>query len=106
DAFGRVIFPNLAYVGVIVLTTPLATVFSIGVMVVMSARIANVRDASQIGGIVVLPVILLLFGQLFNLFFINEAIVLAASLLIGLTDALLIRIATSRFDRENLLTKL
>ncbi|MEM2905264.1 MAG: ABC transporter permease subunit [Candidatus Bathyarchaeia archaeon] len=106
DAFGRVIFPNLAYVGVMVLTTPLATVFSIGVMVVMSARIANVRDASQIGGIVVLPVILLLFGQLFNLFLINEAIVLAASLLIGLTDALLIRIATSRFDRENLLTKL
>jgi len=106
EAFKRIIFPNLAYVAMMVLTAPLATVFSIGIMVVMSARIANVRDASQIGGIVILPVILLLFGQLFNLFFINEIIVLAATLLLGLVDALVIRVATSRFDRETLLTKL
>jgi len=106
DAFHRVIFPNLAYVAMMALTTPLATVFSISVMVLMSAKIANVRDASQIGGIVILPVMLLIFGQLLNLFFINELIVLAGTLMLALVDALLIRVATSRFDRENLLTKL
>ena len=106
QVFGWIIFPDLTYLLMMVVTAPLATILSIGFMVLVSARIANVRDAAQFGGILVLPVILLLFGQIFTVFMINVFSVLAITVVFALVDVLLIRAASSSFGRENILMKL
>jgi len=106
QVFGRIIFPNLTYLVMMTATTPLATILSIGVMVLVSARVASVRDASQVGGVLILPVILLLVGQMFALFFINVYMVLAATGLLALVDVILIHAGSSRFGREKILMKI
>lgn len=75
-------------------------------LVLVSARVASVRDASQVGGVLILPVILLLVGQMFALFFINVYMVLAATVILALFDLLLISVGSSKFGRENILVKL
>ena len=104
--FGRIIFPDLTYLVMMTATAPLATILSICVMVLVSARVASVRDASQVGGVLILPVILLLVGQMFALFFINVYVVLAATVIMALFDILLIRVGSSKFGRETILMKL
>ena len=105
-AFGFIIFPDLAYLLMMTLVAPLATIMSIGSMVLISARVPNVRDASQFGGLLVLPVVLVLFSQIFNLVMINLSAVLAIALLFGLIDVLLIWAGSSSFGRERILSKL
>lgn len=105
-AFGFIVFPDLAYLLMMTIVAPLATILSIGFMVLISARVPNVRDASQFGGVLVLPVVILIFTQIFNLFRINLSAVLTIALVFGLIDLLLIRAGSSSFGRERILTKL
>lgn len=86
--------------------TPLATIFRIGIVVLISAKVASVRDASQIGGVVIVPLILLIIGQMFAVVFVNIATVIVATVVLALLDILLVRFGASRFGRETILTKL
>lgn len=101
--FGRAIFPDVAYLIMMVTTAPLATMFSISVMVLVSARITSVRDASQIGGVVILPLILLILGQMFAVIFINVLTVAIATAILAFIDILLVRLCASKFGRETIL---
>jgi ABC-type Na+ efflux pump permease subunit len=104
--FGYFIFPDIAYFIMMIAMTPLATIFSISIVVLISAKVVSVRDASQIGGVVIVPLILLIIGQMFAIIFINIATVLIATAALALLDILLVRFCSSRFGRETILTKL
>jgi len=106
QVFGYIIFPDIAYFTMMTAAAPLATIFSISIVVLISAKVASVRDASQIGGVVIIPLILLIIGQMFAVIFINTATVIIATAVLALIDTFLIRFCASRFGRENILTKL
>ena len=106
QVFGYIIFPDIAYFIMMIAMTPLATIFSISIVVLISAKVVSVRDASQFGGVVILPLILLIVGQMFAVIFINVVMVIIATAVLALLDVLLVRFCASRFGRETILTKL
>ena len=106
QVFGYIIFPDIAYFIMMIAMTPLATIFSISIVVLISAKVVSVRDASQIGGVVIVPLILLIVGQMFAVVFINIVTVIIMTAVLAFLDILLVRFCASRFGREIILTKL
>jgi hypothetical protein len=72
-------------------------------MVLISARAQGFQDANQIGGLVVLPVMVLIFAQVSGVMYFNVTLVFLLGLVIWLLDGLLIRLGSRSFRRGRLL---
>ena len=62
------------------------------------------QEAYQLGGLVVLPLVLLIVAQIAGLLFLDAAIALLLGLLLWLLAALVLRLGYRSFQRERLLT--
>jgi ABC-type Na+ efflux pump permease subunit len=105
-SFGYYFFPNLNTAITLFLMVPLAILMSVEWNVVVSGRVADVRVAQQLGGLIVLP-----FAAIYVLGEINVVpLDVTSNLLIicgilALVDVLLFSIARETFQREEILTK-
>lgn len=90
---------------ILVLCTPLLALIAIAAMVVVSSRVSDPRTAQQLTGVVIIPVMLVFFGQLTGVLVLNPALALGASGMLVLLAALAIWIATRMFQREAILTR-
>ena len=61
---GRVYFPNAMWVALVVWVVPAAAGLGLGMIVLISSRVSTFQEAYQLSGVVVVPVLLLVFGQL------------------------------------------
>lgn len=100
----RIFFPNTMWLVLIFWVVPALPGLGLGVMVLVSARAQGFQDAYQIGGLVVLPVLLLVFGQVTGLMYFNVALVFLLGLVIWLLDGLLIWLGSRSFRRSRLLS--
>ncbi|TFG66688.1 MAG: hypothetical protein E4H27_09735 [Anaerolineales bacterium] len=98
-------FPNWMWVALVVWVTPAVAGLGLVVMVFASVKAQGFQDAYQIGGLVVLPVLLLMVGQISGVMYFSLVVVLAVGLLIWLIDAVLIWFASKSFRRGALMTK-
>ncbi len=98
-------FPNWMWVALVVWVTPAVAGLGLVVMVFASARAQGFQDAYQTGGLVVLPVLLLMIGQISGVMYFSLVVVLAVGLVIWLIDAVLIWLASKSFRRGELMTK-
>ena len=95
---------NINFILMLVFLTPTAGLLSSVVMVFISSRVSNPRDAQQMGSLVVLPVLVLFLGQIVLILFSTLTIVVGAGLLI-LIDVVLLKFSINAFSRENIMTK-
>ena len=72
-------------------------------MVLVSSRAQGFQDANQIGGIVVLPIVILIFGQVTGAMYFNVTVVFLMGLVVWLLDGLLIWLGSRSFQRGRLL---
>jgi hypothetical protein len=82
---------------------PAVPVLGLGVIVLVSARAQGFQDANQIGGAVVLPVLLLLVGQMSGVMSFSVTLVALLGLAFWLLDGLLIWLGSRSFRRGRLL---
>ena len=75
----------------------------LGVMVLVSARAQGFQDAFQIGSIVVLPVVLMLGGQITGVMSFSVTVMFLLGFVIWLLDGLLIWLGSRTFRRGRLL---
>jgi len=75
------------------------------VMVFVSARAQGFQDAYQTGGLVVLPVLALMIGQISGVMYFSIGIVLLVGIVIWLLDLVLLWFASQSFRRGELITK-
>ncbi len=87
------------------LVGPLLAVLAVNASVMISSRVNDVRVAQQLSAVIVLPLLLLLFGEISGLFLINVLTVLAAAVILAAADAGLFYLAERFFQREAILTK-
>ena len=104
-SIGRVFFPNWMWVALVLWVTPAVAGLGLVVMVFVSARAQGFQDAYQIGGMVVLPVILLMVGQISGVLYFNLAVVLLVGAVIWLIVLILLWLASKSFRRGELMTK-
>ncbi|HEX6255047.1 MAG TPA: ABC transporter permease subunit [Euzebyales bacterium] len=97
-------FPNRVWVVLVGFVAPGAAGVSLGVIVVISARVKTFQEASQMSGIVVVPIVGMVVAQVAGLFLFDMALLIALGVILWLLTLLLMRFAVGRFRRDRLIT--
>jgi ABC-2 type transport system permease protein len=105
QSIGHIFFPNWMWIALVVWVTPAVAGLGLVVMVFASARAQGFQDAYQTGGLVVLPVIALMVGQISGVMYFSLGVVMIVGLVIWLIDAILLWFASKSFRRDELMTK-
>lgn len=101
--FSKLIFPSIKWFLIIFWLTPAITLGGIVFTVLISAKAKTFQAAQQMSGIIVLPIIFILIGQVNGLFLLSNTIVIGIGLLLFLVDFLLIKRAAKGFSAEKLI---
>ncbi|HSF82321.1 MAG TPA: ABC transporter permease subunit [Anaerolineales bacterium] len=99
----RIFFPNALWLVLIFWVVPAIPGLGLGVIVLVSVRAQGFQDAIQMGGFVVLPVMLLGVGLLSGAMSFSIAVMFLVGLVIWLLDGLLIWLGSRSFRRGRLL---
>lgn len=89
----------------ILLVSPLLSILAVNFAVMVSSRVTDPRVAEQLSVLVILPLLLLMFGQIAGLLVINRQIILILALVILLLNLGLIPLTVQLFQRETILTR-
>jgi ABC-2 type transport system permease protein len=84
---------------------PLLAAMAVSAAVMISSRVNDPRVAEQLSGLVIMPVMLVFFGQITGLLYINARLVLWMAAVLLIVDAGLLAFATQLFQRETILTR-
>jgi ABC-type Na+ efflux pump permease subunit len=106
QSIGRIFFPNWMWVALVLWVTPALAGLGLVVMVFVSMRAQGFQDAYQTGGLVVLPVLALMIGQISGVLYFSLGVVLLTGLVIWAIDAVLLWFAGKSFRRGELMTRL
>jgi ABC-type Na+ efflux pump permease subunit len=101
--FGRMIFPNIKWLIIIFWLSPAISLLSLTFTVLVSAKSSTFQEAQQVSGLLVLPVVLLIVGQLTGLFLLNDIIIFVLGAVILIIDYVLISRVGKKFVAEKLI---
>jgi ABC-2 type transport system permease protein len=104
--FGKIFFPNMMWIILVLWVSPAVAGLGLGTMVLVSSRVSGFQEAYQLGGAVVIPILLLVVGQATGVMYFSIGLVLALGTVLWVIDALLIWYGVSTFNRERLLANL
>ena len=102
---GVLLVPNEYWAIVLGVLTPLVCILSVDANIIISSRVNDIRAAQQIGGFIILPIILLMvFASTLQTFpLVTMALILSAAMAIA--DVALFYLSKATFQREEILTK-
>jgi hypothetical protein len=102
----RVFFPNLMWVLLAVWVAPAAAGLGLSTMVLVSSRAQGFQDAYQIGAAVVIPVVLLMVGQLAGVVYFSVGLAVILGVILWVVDAVLLWLDVRTFQRGELIAQL
>ncbi len=109
----RLVMPPPVYAGLlkpmwliaVVVLAPLLALLSVSLGVLVSSRVNDTRVAQQIGGALVIPLILIGLAQTAGFILLNPLTFVAGSAAIAAVDAGVLVVSTRLFQRETILTR-
>jgi ABC-2 type transport system permease protein len=102
---GYPLLPNLIWILSILLLAPTACLMSVLACVLVSSKVSDVRAAQQLGGFIVMPVVVLMLGVISGFIFLSPLMIVVFAGLYGCLDIGLFYFAKAIFNRETILTK-
>jgi ABC-2 type transport system permease protein len=103
---GGIFFPNILWVLLMVWVVPPVAGIGLGVVVLISSRVNTFQEAYQISGVIVLPVILLLFGQLGGVLYFEPVVIFALGAILWVMSGFIIGHGATRFRRGELIARI
>ena len=103
---GRFFFPNWMWIVLVLWVSPAAAGLGLSTMVLVSGRAQGFQDAYQTGGVVVVPILLLMFGQLSGAMYFSIWVVFSIGLILWAIDIALIWFGGRIFRRGRLIARL
>lgn len=103
---GFILFPDLLSMVFVFIISPLISIISVELMIMISTRVTSVRDAYQIGSLVVLPLIMLIVAEMLGLLLNSIATLIGSIVVLVIIIVGLFKIAVSIFDRERAIVKM
>ncbi|MBP2016804.1 ABC-type Na+ efflux pump permease subunit [Symbiobacterium terraclitae] len=100
--FHRVFFPQFNWLPLMLLVIPGVSLLAILINVFISARVATFQAAYQMGGTVVLPVLLLGVGQATGALVLSDLVVTLVGLVVAAIDVLLLWQVLCHMNRNQL----
>lgn len=102
---GYLYYPNWSFAAVLLLLAPLASVLTIELTVILSARANDVRSVQQFTGVLFFPFIIIYVMTEIDVIQLNVTNLLIMSGMFLVADILLFYLSTATFKREEILTK-
>lgn len=102
----EIFFPTAEWWLLAFVVTPATAGLGLGIMVLVSSRVQSLQAAHQFGSLVVLPVILLLIGQVSGALLFSTRFVGGLGLFIWMLTLILLRVAVADFNRDRLAERL
>jgi ABC-2 type transport system permease protein len=87
----------------VLLVGPLLAVLSVNFCLMVSSRVNDPRVAEQLSTVVVLPLLVLFFGQIAGIVLVNRQMMLLLSLGLAALDVILLLLDARLFQRESIL---
>lgn len=103
---GYLFFPNATWLILGLWVAPGLAALGLSVMVFVSSRVQSVQAAHQIGSLLVLPVLLMLIGQVTGITLFDVRLVLLMGSLVWIAAAVFLLVASGRFERDRLAARL
>ena len=103
---GEAFILNATWVLLILWVSPAASGMGLGAMVLVSSRVSTFQEAYQLGGMVVIPLVLLLFGQLGGIVYFSPLVVIVVGAVLWLLTIALIWYGARTFERGALIARL
>jgi ABC-type Na+ efflux pump permease subunit len=103
---GRVFFPSAMWVALVLWLAPAAAGVGLGMIILISSRVSTFQDAYQLSGMVVIPVLLLVFGQVAGVLYLNVLAVMLMGLFLWLVDAAILWYGIRTFRRSEIIARL
>jgi len=104
--FGRLILPTLNWILVIFLLAPAIAVTGIALTVIVSARVKGFREAQQLSVLIILPIMMLVIGQVFGVLLLVPAIILMLFAVFVVIDIVILKLGFRLFGREEILSRI
>lgn len=105
NMFGYFIFPNANWIILMLWVVPMITILTILVNVFVSARAKGFQEAQQLGGILILPIMVLFIGQATGFLVIKPFLLALIGVIILVLNFLLLKLMTKYNDRNTLFEK-
>jgi len=102
---GYLYYPNLAFGIILLLLAPLASILTIELTVILSARANDVRTVQQFTGVLFFPFIIIYVMTEIGVIELNTINLVIMSGIFLLADMLLFYLSTKTFKREEILTR-
>lgn len=96
---------NPKWLFAMLLLAPLLSLLAVSIAVVLSSRVNDTRAVQQIGGMIVLPIVLLGVAQTAGVILLNASTFIIGSAIVAAVDAVILRIGVGLFQREKILTQ-
>lgn len=103
---GRLLLPTAEWTALIVVVAPAVAALGLGIMVRVSARAATTQEANQLGGAVIMPIILATVGQASGVLVLGVGWVLGVGAVVWLLALWLVRGGMRRFTRDAVAARL
>ncbi|WP_455393190.1 ABC transporter permease subunit [[Eubacterium] cellulosolvens] len=102
---GYIPLPNATWIIAILLLAPAACFMSILACVLISSKVKDVRAAQQLGGFVVMPVVVVMIGVMAGFLLLSPLMVVLIAIFFVVLDMALFYFAKGIFNREDILVK-
>lgn len=89
----------------ILVVGPLLAILSTNFSLMVSSRVNDPRVAEQVSAVIMLPLLVLFFGQLAGWIYLNRRLMLALAAATFVLDLLMVYLAVQLFQRESILTR-
>lgn len=84
---------------------PLMAILAVNFAIFISSRVNDPRVAEQASALLLLPILVVLFGQIGGFIILNPQLMLVAAAVLVLLDVGAIYMGVKLFQRENILTR-
>lgn len=99
------IFVDPMWLVALLVLAPLLTVLAVSASIIVSSRASDPAAAQQVGGLVVIPLVLLLISTLSGLVQLSGLVFWATAAVVAAIDVVLLRLGVRLFSRESILTR-
>src|SRR5690606_10393954 len=103
---GRLFLPTAMWLVLVAWVMPAAAALGLGTSVIVSSRVGTFQEAYQVGGVVVLPIVALMIGQVTGVIYFSVWLVVLLGLVLWLAAAALLWLGARSLRRSELIVRL
>lgn len=105
STMGQIFFPNAAWIILILWVAPGTAATGLGATVLVSSKVNSFQEANQIAGIIVLPILVLVFGQITGAMYFGVLLTTLLGLFFWAGGGILLYLGVRTFRRSEILTR-